>query len=225
MSKAWYFPNTPFCFSTMKRALPLLIPSILFLGFVAFLFSRQAWNLEFTSAASFPDVNESDWFHPYVTELSEDGILSGRPDGRFGPLEVVNRAELAKVLSEFKKQIPSANTHLNNSETEESDSNSWLIDNLFEIILVMVIVLGWMAVSSSIHELARKPIVVQQTFPNNGSNNNHRSQPRRRQKKGGYQPLNEEYTAPPDYEAPADSDSEEESNENEEKNSNTNWWL
>lgn len=47
----------------------------------------------------FPDVNESDWFAPYVTKAKEIGIISGNgSDGTFTPNRQVNLAEFLKML-------------------------------------------------------------------------------------------------------------------------------
>ena len=53
----------------------------------------------FAVATQFPDVSESDWFYPAVSYVSEHGLMTGYPNGNFGPTNAVNRAELATVLS------------------------------------------------------------------------------------------------------------------------------
>lgn len=46
----------------------------------------------------YTDVNEDDWFYKYVSELSEQGILSGYPDGTFMPDNTVKGGETLKLV-------------------------------------------------------------------------------------------------------------------------------
>jgi hypothetical protein len=45
------------------------------------------------------DVQESDWFFPYVSTAVSKGILNGYDDGTFRPGQTVNRAEALKMLT------------------------------------------------------------------------------------------------------------------------------
>lgn len=47
----------------------------------------------------FGDVNDNDWFAPYVKEAYKDGYINGNPDGTFRPGDTINRAEMATILS------------------------------------------------------------------------------------------------------------------------------
>lgn len=49
----------------------------------------------------FPDVNESDWFSPYVCLAKKRGMVSGYPDGTFKPDRTANYAEALKILGEL----------------------------------------------------------------------------------------------------------------------------
>ena len=53
----------------------------------------------------FPDVNETDWFAPYVLKAKEMGIVSGYSDGNFGPGDVMTRGQVAKVIVELMAQL------------------------------------------------------------------------------------------------------------------------
>jgi len=53
----------------------------------------------------FPDVNENDWFAPYVLKAKELGIVSGYADGRFGPGDDMTRSQVAKVIVELMRQL------------------------------------------------------------------------------------------------------------------------
>jgi len=86
-----------------------------------------------TLAATFPDVPEDAWFHPYVTDLVENEIVEGYPDGRFGSWDPINRAELSKIIFNLKQLL-----HKNVLE-----------DNIVEIILVFSTVLGWIYIISA----------------------------------------------------------------------------
>lgn len=46
----------------------------------------------------FPDVDQSDWFYTYVKDLSSANIISGLPDGSFGPTQIVSYGEALKLV-------------------------------------------------------------------------------------------------------------------------------
>jgi GH24 family phage-related lysozyme (muramidase) len=46
----------------------------------------------------FPDVKETDWYYTYVTELSAANIISGLPDGSFGPDQIISYGEVLKLV-------------------------------------------------------------------------------------------------------------------------------
>ena len=48
--------------------------------------------------APFPDVPLFAWYAPYVAKAKNLGLISGRPDGTFGPDDNINRAEALKIL-------------------------------------------------------------------------------------------------------------------------------
>jgi uncharacterized secreted protein with C-terminal beta-propeller domain len=49
---------------------------------------------------SYPDVPQDSWFAPYVCVASQNGIVSGYPDGTFRPADNINFAEASKIISE-----------------------------------------------------------------------------------------------------------------------------
>lgn len=49
-------------------------------------------------AYAYTDVQETDWFYPTATEMSEKGILTGYEDGSFKPSEVITYAEYITIL-------------------------------------------------------------------------------------------------------------------------------
>lgn len=61
-------------------------------------------------AATFSDVQPSDWFSPYVEQLAADGILN-TSTGTYRPADLVNRAEMAKLAVEaFKLTLENPDT-------------------------------------------------------------------------------------------------------------------
>lgn len=56
---------------------------------------------------SFSDVPDSQWFAPYVQKLAGLEILTGYPDGTFGPNRPITRAEFVQVLSKFFEPVES----------------------------------------------------------------------------------------------------------------------
>ena len=47
----------------------------------------------------FTDVPKDHWAFSYISEMSERGVLSGYPDGKFYPESQVTRAEFAKIMT------------------------------------------------------------------------------------------------------------------------------
>jgi LPXTG-site transpeptidase (sortase) family protein len=54
----------------------------------------------FATASPFPDVDPLDWFAPYVTLATQNGIVQGYPDGFFRPGNTINMAEGLKMILE-----------------------------------------------------------------------------------------------------------------------------
>lgn len=48
---------------------------------------------------SFPDVAMNQWSYEYVETLYVNSVIDGYPDGSFGPNNNINRAEIAKIVS------------------------------------------------------------------------------------------------------------------------------
>lgn len=60
----------------------------------------KAFGLEdATATESFSDVNDSDWFKPYVAAAVKAGLIQGRSDDKFEPNATITRAELATIAS------------------------------------------------------------------------------------------------------------------------------
>lgn len=54
---------------------------------------------------TFPDVKPTDWFHQYVMQIKDWGVVGGNDDGTFAPSRNINRAEFAKMLSRYDERV------------------------------------------------------------------------------------------------------------------------
>jgi len=60
----------------------------------------KVFNLEDDSATEpFVDVNDDDWFAPYVAAAAKAGIVNGRTDTEFAPNATITRAEMATMAA------------------------------------------------------------------------------------------------------------------------------
>ncbi len=53
-----------------------------------------------TPASAFSDVDDKQIYSAAIEFLSSNGIVSGYPDGTYGPEKILNRAELLKIIAE-----------------------------------------------------------------------------------------------------------------------------
>ncbi len=89
---------------------------------------------------TFPDAPADAWFTPYVERVVEEGLMEGYPDGNFGSWDPINRAEFAKVVLELKDQL----------------QEKWWEKHLYEILLVLVTIGGWMTISRKMELLSKR---------------------------------------------------------------------
>ena len=59
-----------------------------------------------SSQFNFSDVSTDYWANPYLSALSNLGVISGFPDGTFRPSQLVTRAEFAAILNKAFPQPP-----------------------------------------------------------------------------------------------------------------------
>lgn len=52
-----------------------------------------------TGASGFTDVGESDWFCSYIKTASEYGLITGYPDGAFGPGDKIMREQAMAIIA------------------------------------------------------------------------------------------------------------------------------
>lgn len=60
---------------------------------------------EATLEEPYPDVSEGDWFAESVATLTAMGVLSGYPDGTFGPSDPISRSELAAMAARLDERF------------------------------------------------------------------------------------------------------------------------
>jgi sugar lactone lactonase YvrE len=64
------------------------------------------WTTVGTSNPSFPDVALANWSSPYIETMKANGVLSGYPDGTFGPNRTITRGEIAAAIARIKRLSP-----------------------------------------------------------------------------------------------------------------------
>ncbi len=48
--------------------------------------------------SSFKDVSKNYWANVAIETMKQEGIMAGYPDGRFGPIDPIPRAQTAAVI-------------------------------------------------------------------------------------------------------------------------------
>ncbi len=98
--------------------------------FVTVLARYSGVSAEYSAEVSFPDVNEGDWFAPYVCWGAQSGLVQGYDDGTFCPDQEITREQMALILvrccSAFALQLPE-NTEEKLFSDEEKIS-FWALD-------------------------------------------------------------------------------------------------
>ena len=62
--------------------------------------------LDESAQCSFADVNEDDWYYPYVASAVQAGIIQGYADGTFGVEKNITRQEMAVMVSRANLRFP-----------------------------------------------------------------------------------------------------------------------
>lgn len=76
--------------------------------------------VDFEAKAEFSDVNDEDWYAPYVASAYKNGYITGYPDGSFRPNANISRADICAVIYRCIKNTASEN----NSGTVFADDTS-----------------------------------------------------------------------------------------------------
>jgi len=85
----------------MKKLTLIILSFCLFISNSAFAveYGEELKNMpENTYEQTFSDVPTTNWAFQYISELVNDNVLSGYPDGQFRPNNNVTRAEFAKIM-------------------------------------------------------------------------------------------------------------------------------
>ena len=69
--------------------------------FVTILGRMHGLHEDFTAPIAFSDVQEGDWFAPYVTWAALSGIVNGYDDGTFAPNREITREQMALILVRY----------------------------------------------------------------------------------------------------------------------------
>ncbi len=80
------------------------------------------------SAKSFSDITPSHFALPYITTLSNKGILGGYPDGTFRPNQIISRAEASKIavnISIETGKIDDISEILGGPSFQDISTNQW----------------------------------------------------------------------------------------------------
>lgn len=89
-----------------------------------------AFGLEKTDAAAtvYSDVNDGDWFKEYVDIASQNGIVSGYPDGTFLPNAKITREEMCVMLARALKSYELETKK--NTFADRAQMGDWAIESI-----------------------------------------------------------------------------------------------
>jgi len=59
--------------------------------------------LDVTESTGFSDIDENQWYGPYIKKAKKEGWVQGYPDGTFRPLNNINKVEALKILGEVQQ--------------------------------------------------------------------------------------------------------------------------
>ena len=85
----------------MKKIVSVLLSISVFFGISAYAveYGEELQNMpKRTYEQKFSDIPQTHWAFEYISELVNDNVLSGYPDGKFRPNNNVTRAEFAKIM-------------------------------------------------------------------------------------------------------------------------------
>ena len=82
-------------------------------------------SVTFASTHFFTDIPANVWFSSAVESLSNKGIISGYPNGTFGPTNNVNRAELAVILDRLLEYVETGQVSSQGSDSYTYTNREW----------------------------------------------------------------------------------------------------
>jgi len=77
------------------------------------------------NTSAFSDVDNSDYCAEAAEALAEEGILSGYPDGTFGPGKTITRAEMAAIICRMIDRESDAQDETGATDFYDVDDNHW----------------------------------------------------------------------------------------------------
>lgn len=90
-------------------------------------------NLNDTSDISYPDIKKDSWVNDPVTKVVNAGIMTGYPDGTFGPNNMVTRAEAATIINRARGRNADKNFIDSNNVSKFTDiKNHWAYYEIIE---------------------------------------------------------------------------------------------
>lgn len=81
--------------------------------------------LDITTKSGFPDINESEWYAPYVRKAKADGWIQGYSDGFFRPLQTINKVEALKILAEVQNWDILSKSQIKNAPFQDVAVLAW----------------------------------------------------------------------------------------------------
>lgn len=72
-------------------------------GMIVTILYRLAGGPAVSGGAAFPDVAQGDWYASGVAWASANGVVSGYPDGTFGPNDPITREQMTAILYQFAR--------------------------------------------------------------------------------------------------------------------------
>lgn len=75
-----------------KKLISLIMATVMSATFTAPILTANA-------AGNFSDVSATHWAYNYISDMTDRGVVSGYPDGRFYPNNDVTRAEFARIMT------------------------------------------------------------------------------------------------------------------------------
>ncbi len=72
-------------------------------GMIVTILYRLAGSPAVSGSSAFPDVAQGDWYASGVAWASANGVVSGYPDGTFGPNDPITREQMTAILYQFAR--------------------------------------------------------------------------------------------------------------------------
>lgn len=81
--------------------------------------------LDIVNSTNFADVDESEWYAPYIKKAKYEGWIQGYPDNTFRPDQPINKVEALKILGEVQNWDRLAREQVPEAPFEDTYRFSW----------------------------------------------------------------------------------------------------